>query len=714
MSGIQTNRRAAARPGTSRQACFLFGHAGRSVGWVSDVAACLSSDRLPDRLRRCCCCWRPGRIWRTLHIADGLSLAIVALFVVWALGRLRGRHLLLAQTSALAAACAVGVFGVGALAFACGAPGRRRREAAGGGSSLFAGPGSDARLRDRDRAGRRACWASPSWPVRRSGRRPAVRPATARCGRACAAACPTARRSPPAACGSPLHWRSDVTQRGSVMNSKRIVFLLLAVIVAGTTAFLARAWLQAERAAIAAQIGRRAAEPRRPSPRCRCWWRATRCARASSSSPKTCAGRPGRRARCRRPISSKASGRSPNFVGAVARNPLHVGQPVVETDIVMPGSRGFLAAVLQPGLRAVSVPATATTAVSGFIYAGDRVDVLLTHTLNGPQRPAQRDRDDPAQRPRHRHGPEARLRAGRQARRRQDRNAGAHGQADRDRDAGGEDGRSVAGRCAACRTSMRRTASPANADDATAELGNSFTHDTQVSRLIKSACTAQAARSRQARRSSCCAAASRAKQDIDGSVSSDPDAPQEPDVAKPNAAPKDNPVHPHLAECAAMNPSFAPSRPSPWRRAGSWRRSRRRCCLRSSPRCAGAGADERPRQGSAQDQAAAAAQEGGRRTTPTDNVSDDLNRRESRARRDAHAFAECAGLQRRPCSTALPIDSQPVEEGPSRPDRPIAAADGRRHSAARADHTGCADAGRRSSTPTVRPPHRRRRVDARR
>ena len=39
------------------------------------------------------------------------------------------------------------------------------------------------------------------------------------------------------------------------MNSKRIVFLLLAVIVAGTTAFLARAWLQSERAAIAAQVG---------------------------------------------------------------------------------------------------------------------------------------------------------------------------------------------------------------------------------------------------------------------------------------------------------------------------------------------------------------------------------------------------------------------------------------------------------------------------
>ncbi len=39
------------------------------------------------------------------------------------------------------------------------------------------------------------------------------------------------------------------------MNSKRIVFLLLAVIVAGATAFMARAWLQNERAALIAQIG---------------------------------------------------------------------------------------------------------------------------------------------------------------------------------------------------------------------------------------------------------------------------------------------------------------------------------------------------------------------------------------------------------------------------------------------------------------------------
>jgi pilus assembly protein CpaB len=72
-----------------------------------------------------------------------------------------------------------------------------------------------------------------------------------------------------------------------------------------------------------------------------------------------------------------------DFVGAVVRVPFHAGQPLVESDIVMPGSRGFLAAVLKAGLRAVSIPLTATTGVSGFIYAGDRVDVLLTHQLQG-------------------------------------------------------------------------------------------------------------------------------------------------------------------------------------------------------------------------------------------------------------------------------------------------------------------------------------------
>ena len=70
-----------------------------------------------------------------------------------------------------------------------------------------------------------------------------------------------------------------------------------------------------------------------------------------------------------------------DFVGAVARGPIAAGEPITDGKLVLTGTRGFMAAVLQPGTRAVSVPITATTAVSGFIYAGDRVDVLLTHVL---------------------------------------------------------------------------------------------------------------------------------------------------------------------------------------------------------------------------------------------------------------------------------------------------------------------------------------------
>lgn len=73
----------------------------------------------------------------------------------------------------------------------------------------------------------------------------------------------------------------------------------------------------------------------------------------------------------RRPLS--------DFVGAVARAPISAGEPITEGRVVLSGTRGFMAAVLQPGMRAVSVQVTPTSGVSGFIFAGDRVDLILTH-----------------------------------------------------------------------------------------------------------------------------------------------------------------------------------------------------------------------------------------------------------------------------------------------------------------------------------------------
>ena len=67
--------------------------------------------------------------------------------------------------------------------------------------------------------------------------------------------------------------------------------------------------------------------------------------------------------------------------GAVVRTGLTEGEPLTRGRIVRPGDRGFLAAVLRPDMRAVSVPINATTGIAGFVFPGDNVDLLLTHKL---------------------------------------------------------------------------------------------------------------------------------------------------------------------------------------------------------------------------------------------------------------------------------------------------------------------------------------------
>jgi pilus assembly protein CpaB len=168
------------------------------------------------------------------------------------------------------------------------------------------------------------------------------------------------------------------------MNSKRLVFLLLAVIVAGATAFMARAWLQNERAALIAQMGSTRHEAPVAAPTLQVLVARNAIHTGQIVKPDDMRWQswpqgslaPTYIVEGKRPLS--------DFVGAVARGQIAAGEPVTEGKLVLAGTRGFMAAVLQPGTRAVSMPITATSAVSGFIYAGDRVDMLLTHVLRGP------------------------------------------------------------------------------------------------------------------------------------------------------------------------------------------------------------------------------------------------------------------------------------------------------------------------------------------
>ncbi|MDP5102957.1 MAG: Flp pilus assembly protein CpaB [Erythrobacter sp.] len=69
------------------------------------------------------------------------------------------------------------------------------------------------------------------------------------------------------------------------------------------------------------------------------------------------------------------------LIGTVVRFPITAGEPVTQGSLVSPGDRGFLAAALGPGMRAVTVPVSAMTGVAGFIFPGDRVDLVLTQEI---------------------------------------------------------------------------------------------------------------------------------------------------------------------------------------------------------------------------------------------------------------------------------------------------------------------------------------------
>lgn len=71
------------------------------------------------------------------------------------------------------------------------------------------------------------------------------------------------------------------------------------------------------------------------------------------------------------------------LAGTVVRYQVTAGQPLTNGALVKPGDRGFLAAALGPGMRAITVPVSAQSGVAGFVFPGDRVDLMLTQDVVG-------------------------------------------------------------------------------------------------------------------------------------------------------------------------------------------------------------------------------------------------------------------------------------------------------------------------------------------
>ena len=70
------------------------------------------------------------------------------------------------------------------------------------------------------------------------------------------------------------------------------------------------------------------------------------------------------------------------FFGAITRRDFAEGEPLMASELVKPNDRRFLAAVLRPTDRAVSISVDAPQSASGLVLPGDYVDVILTQSFD--------------------------------------------------------------------------------------------------------------------------------------------------------------------------------------------------------------------------------------------------------------------------------------------------------------------------------------------
>ncbi len=78
----------------------------------------------------------------------------------------------------------------------------------------------------------------------------------------------------------------------------------------------------------------------------------------------------------------KGQSKPEDYNGAVARRSVMKGEPISSTYLVKSNEGGFMSAVLQPNMRAVSIAVDSTTGNAGFIFPGDKVDLIVTHAVD--------------------------------------------------------------------------------------------------------------------------------------------------------------------------------------------------------------------------------------------------------------------------------------------------------------------------------------------
>jgi len=160
---------------------------------------------------------------------------------------------------------------------------------------------------------------------------------------------------------------------------RRILFPLFAVVIAGGTALFVNSWLERQKQAALAEV-----EPVTIVQEAEYIEVLVAAERQTPGSfVKPGALRWQKWPAVEVPASYIVRGREAEagYEGAVVRHVLAEGDPIIVDNLVRPGDRGFLAAVLDPDMRAVSVPVDEASSNAGLILPGDRVDLILTQTV---------------------------------------------------------------------------------------------------------------------------------------------------------------------------------------------------------------------------------------------------------------------------------------------------------------------------------------------